>query len=611
MSLLRWLQIHFSTLVFWLLLTSITFYLYAPIIPLFFEGDDFLVLWYIQNPVPFLLKPFIGWHLPIAGRFGYGQAWYASAVFSAVGMNPAVFNVFGIIIRSIASIAIYLFVYNYAKRRVLAGLCAFVFVVLSTGIEGTAFAFHHFHLLFGSMVLAGLWYLLKAVRDGSWKWFFVALTILYLAGFLYTIRLGGLIAIPLAVLLYGWVVLKRPLISFGWGILCTFLLFGLIYATVPGISSVSGNLRQSVLNLLLQPGMYSLPYFESFFRSWAQILYPPHLIDLVKISMLRQVIWILLGGVGLMGAAEVVGYLQVRNIFYASLWKIFLRWIPIFLILILIGTLLVSRMIGVQLYSTLSYLKLVVLGYSGVCLLVYTSILMSYFNRKLGALAMISLLFAFTFYIPNWLFEPQFIAPTTGRYFTISSIFLAIMIGTIFYVLIFELRRYSFLLSGFSVILLVGYLIAHLLHLQSYVFGQTKYRNPEKTKAAWSVMRSTADFTVYPRVVMIWAEGDIADMAKMFHTYASFMLASGSTYSDRVPQQAISYEQAMNMVCLWRTQGLDVGSETIYLYRFTKQWTLIPEFSKNEEVYGTWKYYCDDPQQKGIEPHLLGFTPST
>jgi hypothetical protein len=616
-----WLTIHLLrnlvSLVVLIFLCATTYWIYAPTIPLFFEGDDFQVLWHIRNPVPFWQKPFVGWPMPIAGRFGYIQAWYEAAVSYFAGNNNfVVLNSFGIAFRMLVILSIFYCAYSLSKNRIVALLCAFTFTCMATGIESTYFVFHHGVLIFMMLVFVGIGVALRSFESEplSKKRLVVGMGLLVTASYVYTIRMAGLVVLPLWFFIYSFVSPSSSLARFSRmkillvGVVSTLILFILIYALVPGIATVSKNLPISVAAMTRSEHNMFGVYSEAFLVSVGTMLSPPPVTD-----------YFLSGGFvkrKILFAGALPVFFSVLFVVYNIYRKYRDRAFIHSGALVLQGlTALVSTVWFIFLYALhsghvqyLMFPRYRFIAASGVCVILSVlafGLFQFKYTARIAALSLIGLSGALIFYVPNWLFGADIVSPTASRYFAVSSGFMALMLGSNVYLVtalvwhLFDTHYFYYIMKSIAVlsIFLIGYLYSyylyfHLLSTHERIQEQAHYRNAERSLRSWRILQANVDSHTKPLFVVIQPLGDLTDVKRLFFGRNGIALALDLPYTNELPYFTTSFRELSVLHCKLERQHVAVPEHNVYAFTYDLPTGLHPQIAEGRVVLGTWSDYC-------------------
>lgn len=602
-----------KTYIFLIFIIVLILLLYLPTLSFSPEGDDFLLLWHIRVPVSFLNVPFYGWEEPVAGRFGYGEAWYATGIFRIFGYQPEVFNFFGIITKIIASISVYIFTKKTTKNKTLASLSAFIFVFLSTGLNGeTSFALH-FSLLFLSIFLISSALFLEGIELKNFKNTVLGSIFLLVGNYLYTIRAFGIILLPV------WIILrfklldsvKQKFISLIISIIIVLLSVLMVAKFIPGASSyASKTLLENSQTVFknVQNGNYE--YIRTILVSISFMSIPRDFYAVVD--------QIFNAG----GSTE--HFLKIGASFIWSL--MFLTFIfPLYLL-----KLINKYQLGIS-YITGIVWNLILLSFTkkgiplfyggevtavtlGLYILLIGIILgLFYYKSKpaIGSTLLGSIAAAVLFYIPNWLHDPVTVSLTEGRYMTVSSGFVAIYLSILIYLAFkqsigFGQKKKShfriifiFLAVTFTTIILAS----HFQNLQKYIFDNKDVRRIDIVSAHRNFVKSKVDFSKRPLIVVVWTSADIYNAKREFFRHQSLGLIGDVQWDYKLTDQLklfYSYEESMNAICDWRRYGINFDLNNFYEFHLTADRTIIDWSDKGREQLKTWGNFCQD-KVKGVE----------
>ncbi|MDQ3098172.1 MAG: hypothetical protein M3Q44_00290 [bacterium] len=605
-------------LFFLTLLGIITYYLYSAILPLFFEGDDFVVLWHIRVPVNFILKPFVGWDIPIAGRYSYGQAWYESALYSFWGLNPYPYNLSGILIRIVTIVSLFFCTWKMTRNITIAMLASLLFTVLSTGIESTYYVFHHMHFIFISLVLVGLSSLFSYFETGlrrNWVWAFIYL---FVASYLYTIRVAGLILIPI------WSAIRIAAVShpqlrkkyIAIGLITMVLLFVLITFAVKDVAYVSTKIRTNLIMILVSKNDEFISHFQPFIVSVGRLIYPLSLLDLITLQSYRSVLLL-----GLAFSAGIVAYELLDRYLgrYSQKPPVLITISKILVLLcgtVWVGLFAYLEMIDYSYFFNLSHMIVASLGFFTVLTLLYIGLCEFRRFQYIASTLLICATAMVMFYVPNWLFMPMSYSNTESRYFSSSSVFLVIAMSCCFYLITHSLisllhspinAYFKPFVAAVGVICVTGiisYYYFHYIQLKTAIADQTEFRDTDKILRNWKVVAEKVAFEKPPTIIFLWTRTDIVRVMKMFFDKETFGLVGNLPFGHELPQYAESMTEAANFICEYEESGKKFDPNQFYEFELDKNDIIIPRIEDGRKRLETWKDYCLDPLKKGAELQL-------
>lgn len=601
------------TLVFLLFLSFLTYYLYSPILGLFFEGDDLIVLWHLRNPVSFVLKPFLNWSIPIAGRYSYGQIWYESLLYNIWHLNSFYYNLSGLIIRIFTIIVIYFTSRKITKNTLIAVMSAVLFTFLSTGIESTYYVFHHVHFVFLSFVLIGFSYIFEYFESGKfWPWI-SSLLFLFIAGYLYTIRVAGLILLPIYSLIRILAVStgRRKIKYITMSVFTTILLFLLIFLTVKDVRNVSSAIRDNLLLIFYSKNGEFLLFIQPFLVSLGRMIFPTPFTNAITVPLYRTVLIFSVIVTVCLPVYEIIrffGYKYVDRSFYKGLiFKLILFCLGVLWILVF-GYL---KIINYSYFYTNHSFLLATIGFYTILICFYVGISNFYTHPKIASLLLISILTLLGFYIPNWLFAPTVYSNTESRYFSSSSVFLSLGFSCLAYLVISTFRNFleSPVLSIFKPVVfcfnliiifgLVFFVYIHFEGVKSAVFEQTKFRNTEKILNNWNTVRSNVNFEKHPVVIFLWTRTDIVRIMKMFFGKETFGLVGDLPFEHELPVSVINYEEAASFICEYERSGNVFDYQNYYEFELDKDDVIVSRLDDGRRRLKSWRNYCQDSKVLG------------
>lgn len=597
---------------FLLLIVILTFFIYLPTITNFVEGDDFLFLWHIRVPINFVQIPFTSWDQPMAGRYGFGQAWYGAALYKIFGVEPIVFNFLGIVLKIIALISVYIFAKKLTKNEIIASISALVFALISTGVNGKISFCLHFALLFLANFLISSSLFLEGFAEKKIRKIILASLLLLIGNYLYTIRAIGIVLLPLWVILRFKVLdsIRLKLLSLITSIIIVLLSVLMVAKFIPDAKNYATQTliegSQGVLKSV-QQGNYE--YIRSL---------------LVSISLMPLPIKFDLAFNQLFDARTVQNYLKVGTPLAWTL--LFLMFIfPLYLRKSInkyqLGISFVSGIIWnlILLYFTyngviLFYGSEVVVITLGIYLFLIGIILgLIYLNSRprIGATLLSSISAALLFYIPNWLHDPITISTTQHRYFTVSSGFVAIFLSILIYLIfkqalsLFQNEKsvlrvvYLFLAIFFTATIL----IFHFKTLNQIISEHHIRRQSDVILSHWNFVKSKVDFNRKPLIVVVWTSEDILNVKQEFFKDETLGLIGDLPWDYKLTDYVKlfnSHEESQKAICDWKYNGINFDYNNFYEFRLTADRKLIDWSDKGREQLKTWGNFCRD-KVKGIE----------
>lgn len=596
-------------------LLLLTLFFYLPTLNLFVGGDDLLLLWHIQVPVNFFQIPFTGWEEPIAGRFGYGQAWYAAILYKLFGFQTPIFNLAGIFLRIIAIVSVYKFSATLTKKQSLSLMAAILFAFNTTGIMSN-FNFHiHFALALIAFLFFGLSYIFKSYENQSLKTWLIGLAISILGIFLYLIRSFGIILLPV------WTIFRYSLLpqkTKNYCLLGSLIIVALSTSLVwilPGAKdlasshSISGieHIIKEVLSGKSEPlraffvsmGFSVLP--SSLYYALAQTLSVDNSIGrfLFPWSIL---IWTLIYGIFVLPLIQrkKLGklFLLLAGLGYLSgiIWSKFL--------LVLLNN-------NFQIFQGREVVA-VALGIDILLLMLFLGLLYLFIEAKIGSTLLICASAIPIFYFPNWIHDPTHVSDSSFRYLTLTSGFVAIGLACLIYIL--YLHRNYFISVGSIFQGRIYFIVAALIFLfilnanvqqtSAVMTEEINTRQPKIFLSNWDFVRSNVNFQKTPLIVLIWTDGDIFNVMMEFFRHQGLALISQRPWKAQLPNEMrlyYNFKDSMDQICGWRAKGIIFNPGNLYLFKLNKDLTMETQFEEGREKLKTWDKYCSDPTQKGIE----------
>lgn len=593
----------FSLPLQWILLISLlllTFIFYFPARNIFVQGDDLLLLWHIRVPVNFFQMPFTGWEEPIAGRFGYGQAWYSFLLYKFFGLQVQAFNLAGIFLKLLAVISVYKFSFTLTRKQSISLLAAILFAFTTTGAIAIFTFVMHFSLAFLAMLFFGFSYIFESYDKQSLKIWLIGVFICIFGIFFYLIRSFGIILLPL------WTVFRYNLLPQETRNYC--LLGSLIVAALsvslvwilPGAKDLAlthsisgmGQIAEEALSGKSEPiraffvsvGFSIFPAF--FYTALAQIL--PEGNSLFA--------WVMLIWTGIYG------------IFVLPLFKRKKQG-KLFLLLAILGYLSGIIWNGIVLFLLKNNFQIfqgmevlvVTLGIDTLLLMSFLGLLFLFIEAKIGSTLLICASAIPIFYFPNWLHDPSHVSDSPFRYLTLSSGFVAIGLACLIYILYFH-KRYFF--SLIATLFFIFILTTNIQQTSAVMAEEISARQPNVFLSNWDFVRSNVNFQKTPLIVLVWTDGDIFDVKREFFRHQGLALISQRPWIAELPTQVrlhYSFKDSMDEICNWRKGGIVFDPDNLNLFKLKKDLTMETQFEEGREKLKTWDKYCSDPTQTGLE----------
>lgn len=599
---------------FLIVIVILTFLIYLPTITNFVEGDDFLFLWHIRVPVSFVQLPFDSWDQPMAGRYGYGQAWYGAALYRLFGFEPSVFNFFGIVLKIIALISVYIFAKKLTKNEVIASISALVFGLISTGVNNQLSFSLHFAIIFLANFLISSSLFLEGFAEKKIGKIILSSLLLLVGNYLYTIRAFGIVLLPL------WVILRfKELDSKKLRIISLLTSIGLVLVSMLEVAKfipdASGYTRQTLIEGSLsvmksvQQGYYE--YLRSLVVSISLMPLPLNFYSIINQAF--------------NAGYAVEHYLKTG----ASL-----IWTILFIMFIFPSFLLksISRyQLGISFISgiawnlillyftktgvTLFYPSEVVAVTVGIYIFLIGIILgLIYLKSKprIGSTLLSAISAALVFYIPNWLHDPITISVTEHRYHITSSGFVAIFLSIFLYLIfkqalnLVQNRKPIFgIFCLFSAIIFTTMiLIFHFQTLNHTISEHHTRRQSDIILSHWNFVKSRVDFNRKPLIVVIWTSEDILNVKQEFFKDETLALIDDLPWDYKFTESVKlfnSYEESQKAICDWKSNGINFDYNNFYEFRLTADRKIIDWSNQGREKLKTWNNYCKDPTQMGIE----------
>ncbi len=595
------------------LIVILTFFIYLPTITNFPEGDDFLFLWHIRVPVSFMQIPFDHWDQPMAGRYGYGQAWYGAALYRIFGFEPYVFNFFGIILKIIALISVYIFARRLTKNETIALISALVFALISNGINGAISFCLQFALLFLANFLISSSLFLEGLKEKKIGKTILASLLLLIGNYLYTIRAIGIVLLPL------WVILrfkelnstKLKLISLIISISIVLLSVLMVANFIPDAKNfttqtlIAGS--QGVLKSV-QQGNYE--YIRSLLVSISFMPLPQNFYSVINqlfdagnatqhyLKIGASFTWTLLFIMFIfpLYLLKSINKYQLGISFFSGIvWNLILLYFVKAGVTLFYPSEVVVVTLGVDIF-----LIGIILG------LIYLKI-----KPRIGATLLSSISAALLFYIPNWLHAPDSISITEHRYHTVSSGFVAIFLAILIYLIfkqtlsLFQKKRIGLgnFYIFFAVIFTATVLIFHFKTLNQIISEHHMIRRADIILSHWNFVKSKVDFNRKPLIVVVWISEDIFKVKREFFKDETLALIGNLPWDYKLTEKVKlfnSHEESQKAICDFKRNGISFDYNNYYEFRLTADRNIIDWSDKGREQLKTWKDYCQD-KVKGIE----------
>lgn len=602
-----------------LLLSGLIFYL--PALRIFIQGDDFLLLWNIQIPVSIFLMPFTGWTLPIAGRYGYGEAWYAFALFKLFGLNIPIFNLAGIFIKLIVIVSVYTFSMTLTKIKTLSLMAAILVTFITTGVDSTLSLSLHFSSGLAAFLLFGSSLMFKSFENKSIKTWLIGASIIIIGAFLMLPRAFGIVLLPLWTIFRYNLIPKTLRVHSILGSLTPLVILAILVWIVPGGKDLAFSNTVTGFGQIIQQtfsGIDEIP--RAFFVSLGFSLLPSSVYfsfaqflgtNFFKMSDLSNsaissllfpwsiLLWTALYALfilPLIQKRKSISFLDVLGYLSGTLWSIllfilFINNHPIFY--------------GREVVAT-------VLGMDILFLMIFLGLQYLFIETKIGSMLLICAISIPTFYFPTWIHDPLHVSDSSFRYLTLSSPFVAIGLACLIYILylhgkyflsIRKIIKGQFLIIT-AVLIFTYILITNIQQTSTVMAQEIKNRQPQVFLSNWDFVRSKVDFGKTPLIVIIWTDGDIFDIKREFFKDEGLALISQRPWDAKLPTQAklnFNFKDSMEQICNWKTNGIIFNPSNLYLFKMNKNLTMETQFEEGRKKLETWDKYCSDPTKVGIE----------
>lgn len=433
----------------------------------------------------------------------FPESLYLGIISHFWGYYPPAYFISSFITRVFANIALYFFSYELTKTKFAAFLTTLIFLFSAAGLQTTDWVFNmNTYAGLGLLAIASTIYLkirkLKTFKSWHYPLFLVTFT---LALATVPTRMHG--AVPFIILtdLFLTFFVGRQKIKFDKYLIARLLLAVFIFVTLIHFKSFGeGSFTTDRLSSASQT--FQLYDKQGFFAIWFYFLgILGHLIlpDTVYINNLSGVILstsiisIILGIFVLLSIFKPKNLkLYLPIIIFNSAWALVLTWLAI---------IDPNPIIPLNPYLPSAVLFSIALGGQFIFWSIWISMLTRKISPYLSNTLIISLIWIITLSITYWLFTPNYIIETTGRYMTMGtagfSIWLAaittlILSNTFFKKAALATNRLIGILTSqiFILILLFGVII-NIYTSQSYFSSLAVMRNRHLTDRVWNTLTTS------------------------------------------------------------------------------------------------------------------------
>lgn len=419
------------------------------------------------------------------------------------GYYPPAYFITSFFCRLFANIALYFFSYELTKSKLAAFLTTLIFLVSAAGLQTTDWVFNmNTYAGIGLLAIASTIYLkirnLKTFKSWYYPLFLVTFT---LALAVVPTRMHG--AVPFIILtdIFLTFFVERQKIKFDKYLIARLLLAVFIFVILIHFKSFGeGSFTTERLSSASQT--FQLYNNQGFFAIWFYFLgILGHLMlpDTVYIKNLSWVIFSTSIISTVLGVLVLLSIFRPKNfkpflpiILFNGVWALILTWLAV------IGP---NPIIQLNPNPPSAVLFSIALGGQFIFWSVWISVLTRKISPYLSSTMIISLFWIITLSITYWLFNPNYIIETTGRYMTVGaagfSIWLATIATFILYSTFFKKtalatnRLLGILTSQIFILILFFWIIINIYISQSYFSSLAVMRDRHLTDRAWNTLTTT------------------------------------------------------------------------------------------------------------------------
>lgn len=419
------------------------------------------------------------------------------------GYFPPAYFIASFIARVFANIALYFFSYELTKSKLAAFLTTLIFLFSAAGLQTTDWVFNmNTYAGIGLLAIASTVYLkirkLRTLKSWYYPIFLVTFT---LALAVVPTRMHG--AVPFIVLtdIFLTFFMEKQKIKFDKYLITRVLLAVFIFVALIHFKSFgAGSFATDRLSSASQT--FQLYNKQGFFAIWFYFFGVLGHLVLPDIVYIKNLSWVILSTSIIsiiLGALVLLSIFRPKNfrsflpiIIFNSTWGLILTWLAI---------INPNPIIQLNPYPPSAVLFSIALGGQFIFWSVWISMLSRKISPYLSGALIIPLIWIITLSITYWLFTPNYIIETTGRYMTVGAAGFSIWLATIATFILSSTffkktalainRLLRMLTSQIFIQILLFWVIVNIYASQSYFGSLAVMRNRHLTDRVWNTLTTT------------------------------------------------------------------------------------------------------------------------
>ncbi len=418
------------------------------------------------------------------------------------GFYPPAYFIASFMMRIFANISLYFLTFELTKSRFAAILSTILFLFSAAGLQTTDWVFNmNTYLGIGFLSLASTFYLkIRNINTIKSRYFILFIPTFTLALAIVPTRMHG--AIPFLILtdLFLTFIAEKRQSGINRFFLIRIATAILIFATLLHFKSfgdgsfTTDRLAESfqVFQAYMQRGYYAIWFY--FFGVLGHLTLPNYIsldgfTEVIVITSILSTVFGAVASSSILKTRDLKSYLPV--IIFNSIWALILSWIayinpnPIF---------------NLNPYPPSNVLFSIAVGGQFIFWGFWISIITKKIYPKLSSTLIISLIWILTLTIIYWVFTPNYIIETTGRYMMMGAAGFAIFFSSFICILLksinFQTNSESTrILNGFylffPMVILLFWIIVNFSASQYYLGILEQTRNRELTERTWDTLLKT------------------------------------------------------------------------------------------------------------------------
>lgn len=433
----------------------------------------------------------------------FPESLYLGIISHFWGYYPPAYFISSFITRVFANIALYFFSYELTKSKFAAFLASLLFLFSAAGLQTTDWVFNmNTYAGLGLLLIASTIYLRMRKLKTFKSWYYPAFIATFtLALAIVPTRMHG--AVPFIILtdFFLTFIVEKQKIKFDKYLIARLLLAVFIFVTLIHFKSFGAgsfatdrlSSASQTFQLYNQQGFFAIWFY--FFGVLGHLVLPDtvYINNLSWVILSTSIISIILGALVLLSIFKPKNFRPfLPIIIFNCAWALILAWLAI------IGP---NPIIQLNPYPPSAVLFSIALGGQFIFWSVWISMLSRKISPYLSDALIIPLIWIITLSITYWLFTPNYIIETTGRYMTVGaagfSIWLAaittsILSNTFFKKAALAINRLiGILTSQIFILILLFWVIVNIYASQSYFGSLVVMRNRHLTDKVWNTLTTT------------------------------------------------------------------------------------------------------------------------